>query len=76
MMPYIRISWETCIDRQTGRVNLDQGSIIGYGSVSSGQFGENVTVAGSTAKVIKENIEWTRDYLGFCGLDNISDSRF
>lgn len=56
--------------------SIGQGSIVGYGSVSSGQFGENVTIAGSPAQIIKENIEWTRDYLGYYRLDNIADSRF
>lgn len=37
------------------------GSIVGEGAVTSSQFPDHVIIAGSPAKVIRENICWSRD---------------
>ena len=50
-------------------------SIVGYGSVSSGSFGNNVIIAGSPAKVTKTNIVWKKDYVGLYALDRIDDAK-
>lgn len=41
--------------------HIDSGSIIGAASVTSGKFGKNCIIAGSPARVIRENIIWSRD---------------
>lgn len=50
-------------------------SVVGYGSVSSGRFGSNVTIAGSPAQVVRENVEWRRDVVGFYELNSIENTR-
>ena len=39
---------------------IEEGSIVGAGSIVSGNFGKNVIIAGNPAKQIKENIRWER----------------
>ena len=55
--------------------SIGDGSIVGYGSVSSGSFGNNVIIAGSPAKVTKNNIIWKKDYVGLYALDCIDDAK-
>ncbi len=40
---------------------IGNGSILGYGAVTSSQFGENKLVVGCPARVIRENVIWSRD---------------
>lgn len=55
--------------------SIGDGSIVGYGSVSSGSFGNNVIIAGSPAKVTKNNIIWKKDYVGLYALDCIDEAK-
>lgn len=54
---------------------IGDGSVVGYGSVSSGEFGNNVTIAGSPARVLRKNVEWSRDVVGFYDLKSVESSR-
>lgn len=54
---------------------VGDGSIVGYGSVSSRVFENNVTIAGNPAKILHKNVEWRKDGLGFYKLDNIEESK-
>ena len=40
---------------------IGRGSVVGAGAVTAGQFGEHLILAGTPAKVIRENICWSRD---------------
>lgn len=40
---------------------IGTGSVVGANAVTSGQFGEHVIIAGVPAKVIRENICWSKD---------------
>jgi acetyltransferase-like isoleucine patch superfamily enzyme len=53
---------------------IGNGSVIGYGSISSGSFGSEVVVAGSPARVIREGIQWERDAIRNYELNHVSDS--
>lgn len=44
-----------------GGFSIEDNSIVGSNAVSSGQFGANLIVAGCPAKMIRENIIWSRD---------------
>lgn len=55
--------------------SIGDGSIVGYGSVSSGSFGNNLIIAGCPAKVTKTNIVWKKDYVGLYALDRIDDAK-
>lgn len=44
--------------------HIGTGSIIGAGAVTSSEFGEHVLIAGCPAKVIRENVCWSRDHTG------------
>lgn len=41
--------------------HIGTGSIVGAGAVTSSYFGEHVLLAGCPAKVIRENVCWSRD---------------
>lgn len=55
--------------------SIGNGSVIGYGSVSSGDFGDNLIIAGCPAKVIRKDIIWKKDYVGLYKLDAVNDSK-
>lgn len=55
---------------------MGNNSIVGYGTVSSAMFGDNLIVAGNPGRVIRTDIDWTRDAIGFYNLNSISDSLF
>lgn len=44
-----------------GGAVIGTGSVVGTNAVTSGVFGDHVTIAGVPAKVIRENICWSRD---------------
>lgn len=44
-----------------GGAQIDTGSVVGCKSVTSSQFGRNQIIAGVPARVIRENIIWSRD---------------
>lgn len=44
-----------------GGATVGTGSIVGTNAVTSGEFGNHLIIAGSPARVIKENICWSRD---------------
>lgn len=44
-----------------GGVQIDSGSIVGAGAVTSGHFPENAVIAGNPARVIRENVVWSRE---------------
>ncbi len=45
--------------------HIGTGSIVGAGTVTSSHFGEHVLLAGCPAKVIRENVCWSRDNTGY-----------
>ncbi len=50
---------------------IGSGSVVGHASVSSGKFGEDQIVVGNPAKVIRENICWKRDVVGYYPLNSL-----
>lgn len=40
---------------------IGKGSVVGAGTVTSGQFGEHQIIAGCPAKVLRERVCWSRD---------------
>lgn len=46
-------------------VTIGDGAIVGYLSVVTKDVASNTLVVGTPAKVVKENIEWTRDNVAF-----------
>lgn len=44
-----------------GGAQIGTGSVVGCKSVTSSQFGRNQIIAGTPAKVLRENIIWSRD---------------
>lgn len=46
--------------------NIEDGCICGYRSLLKGKFPNNVALAGSPAKIIKENVAWTRSNICNC----------
>lgn len=47
--------------------SIGEGSIIGYGAISSSSFGNNCTIAGNPARILKENVTWKREAVGYEG---------
>ena len=44
-----------------GGARIGNGSVIGAGSITSSEFGDHTVIAGSPAKIIRENICWSKD---------------
>lgn len=44
-----------------GGAKIGTGSVVGTGAVTSSQFGSHMIIAGCPAKVIRENICWSKD---------------
>lgn len=40
---------------------IGDGSVVGQGTITSSKFGDHVVIAGSPAKLLRENIIWSRD---------------
>lgn len=53
--------------------SINDGSILGAYSVTAGHFGKNVIAAGNPAKVLRENILWSRDLIARSQTDFLSD---
>lgn len=45
-----------------GGAQIGTGSVVGSNAVTSSQFGRNQIIAGAPAKIIRENIIWSRDF--------------
>lgn len=45
--------------------SIGEGSIIGYGAISSSKFPSNCTIAGNPAKIVRENVIWKRNAVGY-----------
>ena len=45
-----------------GGAQIGTGSVIGSNAVTSSQFGKHQIIVGAPAKVIRENIIWSRDF--------------
>lgn len=45
--------------------SIGNGRIVGYGAVSSSTFLNNCTIAGNPARVIRENVTWNREAVGY-----------
>jgi acetyltransferase-like isoleucine patch superfamily enzyme len=73
----VRIGDHVWIGEHAGLMSgfeIADGSVIGYGAVSSGHFGSGVVIAGSPARVIREGIEWERDTVGIYEMNSVSES--
>ena len=44
-----------------GGARIGDGSVVGAGSITSSEFGDHTVIAGSPAKIIRENICWSKD---------------
>ena len=44
-----------------GGAKIGDDSVVGTGSITSSEFGEHLVIAGSPAKIIQENICWSKD---------------
>lgn len=44
-----------------GGAQIGDGSVVGAGSITSSEFGDHTVIAGSPAKIIRENICWSKD---------------
>lgn len=49
------------------------GSIVGENAVTSSKFPDHVIIAGSPAKVIRENICWSRDNTFYFNRDSLDE---
>lgn len=52
---------------------IGNGSIVGAGSVTSGQFGENQIIAGAPARMIREQVCWSRDNTNYFNHDILEE---
>lgn len=52
---------------------IGNGSIVGAGSVTSSQFGENQIIAGAPARVIREQVCWSRDNTNYFNHDILEE---
>lgn len=53
--------------------HIGTGSIVGAGAVTSSGFGNHVLIAGCPAKVIRENVCWSRDNTGYFQRSRLED---
>lgn len=56
-----------------GGARIGNGCIVGAGAVTSGQFGTHQIIAGSPAKVIRENVCWSSDHTAFYDRDILEE---
>lgn len=56
-----------------GGASIGRGSVVGEGAVTSSRFGEHVVVAGCPAKVVRENICWSRDNTNYFSRDKLEE---
>lgn len=55
------------------RARIGKGSILGYGAVTSSDFGRNKLIVGCPAKAIKDNVIWSRDNTDWFNQSCIND---
>lgn len=53
--------------------NIGEGSIVGARAVTSGTFGDHVIIAGVPARVIRENICWSKDTTEIANFSCVED---
>lgn len=53
--------------------DIGNGSVVAANAVTSSKFPDNVIVAGVPAKIIRENIVWSRDDTRFCDYELLSE---
>lgn len=56
-----------------GGAKIGTGSVVGTNSVTSGQFEDHQIIAGAPARVIKENICWSRENTEYFNRDSIEE---
>lgn len=56
-----------------GGARIGCGSIIGACAVTSGQFGAHVSAAGCPARIIRENVCWSRDNTDYFNRDHLEE---
>lgn len=61
--------WVAAGARLLPGANIGAGSIVGANAVTSSHFGDHVIIAGNPAKVIRENIIWSKDNSQYANWD-------
>ena len=56
-----------------GGAKIGCGSVVGAGAITSGQFNDHVIVAGCPAKVVRENICWSRENTDYFNRDYLEE---
>lgn len=56
-----------------GGARIGTGSVVGTNAVTSSQFGDHVVIAGCPAKVIRENICWSREDTNYFNRDSLDE---
>ena len=56
-----------------GGCEIGDGSVVGERSLTSSRFGDHVVIAGSPAKVLRENICWSKDGTEFFNCDTLEE---
>lgn len=56
-----------------GGAEIGTGSVVGAGAITSSQFGDHQIIAGVPAKVVRENICWSRDNTEFFNHDFLEE---
>lgn len=56
-----------------GGARIGCGSIIGTGAVTSGQFCDHVIIAGCPARILRENVCWSRDNTDYFNRDHLEE---
>lgn len=65
--PYVQIQNHVWVGQRVsiiGNSTVGKGSVIGTGAVVKGEFSPFSLIAGNSAKIVCENITWTRSYYG------------
>ena len=52
---------------------IGRNSIVGAGTVTSGQFGENLIIAGCPARVIRKQVCWSREDTAYFSYDTLEE---
>lgn len=68
---HVWIGYKTII---LGGARIGGGSVIGAGTVTSGQFGRNKVIAGCPARVLRENICWSKDNTDYYNYDFLEET--
>ncbi len=65
--------WVSAGARLFAGAKIGNGSIVGANALTSSEFGEHLIIAGSPAKVIRENIVWSKDNTALCDWDSFEE---